>query len=95
MASPSPDIVLYLPKELLVVAGAETNFSVYGMTRSGKTIENLKAKWAFGDGGEGTGSTTTYTYAYPGRYVISVEAGDSYVISGGTTVTCITPTPIT
>lgn len=80
---PSPDIVLYLTKEKIVVAGAETDFSVYGMTRGGKTIEDMKASWAFGDGGEAKGTSTTYTYAYPGRYIARVEAGNSYVMGVG------------
>ena len=92
MSAPSPDIILYLPREQVVVAGADTSFSVYGMTRSGKTIENLKAVWAFGDGGQGIGTSTTYTYAYPGRYIASVEAGDIYVKGMGITkVTVVLP----
>jgi hypothetical protein len=92
LAPPSPDIILYLPKERLIVAGAETPFAVYGMTRSGKTIENIKATWAFGDGGQGVGTSTKYTYAYPGRYIARVEAGDGYVMGVGTTqVTVVLP----
>lgn len=70
MAPPSADIVLYLPKEKLVVAGADTEFTAYSMTRAGKLIDNVKYTWAFGDGGQRTGTTTPYRYVYPGRYLV-------------------------
>lgn len=83
MSPPLPDIVLYLPFEKTVVAGAESEFAVYGMTRTGKPIENLSYTWAFGDGGKGYGTSTLYRYAYPGRYVAHVEGGNGYVIGTG------------
>ncbi len=81
---PAPDIILYLPESRLVVAGAETDFSVYGMTRAGQTIENMTATWAFGDGGQAIGTTTSYAYAYPGKYRARVDAGNSSVRGVGT-----------
>lgn len=70
MAPPSADIVLYLPKEKLVIAGADTEFTAYSMTRAGKLIENVRYTWAFGDGGQRTGTSTLYRYVYPGRYLL-------------------------
>lgn len=84
ISPPSPDIVLYLPSEKLVVAGAETEFSVYGMTRAGQIIDGLSATWSFGDGGHAMGTTTGYAYAYPGRYLVRVDAGNAYVRGVGT-----------
>lgn len=82
MTPPSPDIVMYIPSEKLVVAGADSEFSVTSATRSGKEIQNIKYTWAFGDGGNGTGSSTMYRYAYTGRYIAVVEGLSSTV--GGT-----------
>jgi hypothetical protein len=78
-APPSPDIVLYIPESKLVVAGAETEFSVYGMTRGGQVIENMTATWAFGDGGQALGTSTMYAYVYPGVYKARVDAGNTSV----------------
>lgn len=80
---PVSDIVLYLPQEKVVVAGAESNFSIFGLTRAGNTIENLVYTWAYGDGGQGVGSSTLYRYAYPGRYIAQVEGGNGYVAGTG------------
>lgn len=80
---PASDIVLYLPGEKTVIAGAEALFPAFSLTRAGKSIENLVYSWAYGDGGQGTGSTTMYRYAYPGRYMITVEAGNGYVMGTG------------
>lgn len=83
MSAPLVDIVLYLPSEKNVIAGADTNFSVFGLTRAGKNIDNLTYTWAYGDGGQGTGSSTLYRYAYPGRYIVSVEGTNGYVSGTG------------
>lgn len=83
MAPPSADIVLYLPSEKLVVAGAPALFSTYSLTRSGKAIDAMTYSWSFGDGGERTGSTTTYRYFYPGRYVAQVEGTNGLVAGVG------------
>jgi hypothetical protein len=79
MAPPSADIVLYVPFEKTVVAGADTLFEAYALTHSGSVINGLTCKWAFGDGGEGTGSTTMYKYAYTGKYVTQVEGTNGSV----------------
>lgn len=79
MAPPSADIVLYLPHEKVVVAGAPTVFSVYSLTNSGVAISNMTYAWSFGDGGERTGASTTYRYFYPGRYVTQVEGTNGLV----------------
>lgn len=80
---PLADIVLYMPIEKIVVAGAEATFSVFGLTRAGKQIENLTYMWAYGDGGQGVGSTTPYRFAYPGYYLVQVEGGNGYVYGTG------------
>lgn len=80
---PTADIILYMPTEKVVVAGAEATFSIFGLTHLGKQIENLSYTWAYGDGGQGGGSTTMYRYAYPGRYIASVEGSNGYVAGSG------------
>jgi hypothetical protein len=91
-SAPTADIVLYMPLEKVVVAGAESTFSVFGLTHAGKTLDNLTYTWAFGDGGQGTGSTTQYRYAYTGRYIASVEGTNGYVLgTGRMTVRVVAP----
>lgn len=85
-SAPLADIVLYLPQEKIAVAGAATLFTVFGLTRGGKQIENLAYTWAYGDGGQSVGSSTEYRYAYPGRYVATVEGGNGYVLGSGRVV---------
>lgn len=80
-SAPSSDIVLYLPLEKTVVAGAPSLFSVSSLTHAGKVIEGMTYAWSFGDGGERTGSSTVYRYLYPGRYVVNVE-GTNGLIAG-------------
>jgi hypothetical protein len=80
MSPPSADVILYTSPEKVVVAGAESTFSVFGLTRAGKSIDNMTYSWAYGDGGQGVGSTTIYRYAYPGRYILQVEGTNTYVI---------------
>lgn len=77
---PSPDIIMYLPYERVVVAGAPTEFSVSATNKANSPLANMVYTWAFGDGGYGTASTTMYTYAYPGMYVTTVEATNGNVI---------------
>jgi hypothetical protein len=77
---PSPDIIMYLPYERVVVAGAPTEFSVSATNKANSPLTNMVYTWAFGDGGYGTASTTMYTYAYPGMYVTTVEATNGNVI---------------
>ncbi len=79
MSPPLADIVIYLPNEKIVVAGAPTVFSSTALTQSGKTIDNVRFAWTFGDGGQGVGSSTTYSYFYPGRYVVYVDATNGLI----------------
>jgi hypothetical protein len=83
LTPPSSDIVVYLPSEKVVVAGAPAEFSVFSQTRSGKAIQDLNYTWSFGDGGQGTGSTTAHRYEYSGRYVAQVEALNANTIGSG------------
>ncbi len=80
---PSADIVLYLPTEKTVVAGAPSLFSASSMTHAGKAISDMLYTWAFGDGGQSTGSSTLYRYLYPGRYVAQVEGTNGLVAGTG------------
>ncbi len=82
-SAPLADVVLYLPLEKTVIAGADTTFSVFGLTRAGKNIDNLSYVWSYGDGGSGMGSTTIYRFAYPGRYIVSVEGTNGYISGVG------------
>lgn len=92
VSSPSADIVVYLPTEKVVVAGAPSLFSVYSLTREGKAINNVSYVWSFGDGGERTGSSTLYRYFYPGKYIAQVEATNSLVAgTGRMTVKVVAP----
>jgi hypothetical protein len=84
-APPSSDIVIYMPSEKIVVAGVAAPFSVFGLTKGGKTIDGLVYTWAYGDGGSGVGSTTLHTFAYPGRYVVTVEGTNGYIVGNGRT----------
>jgi hypothetical protein len=78
-APPSADIVIYLPLEKVVVAGAPTLFTVTGSTRAGKVIDGMNYTWAFGEGGFANGSSTLYRYLYPGRYIAQVEGTNGLV----------------
>ncbi len=78
-APPSADIVMYLPLEKVVVAGAPTLFTVTGSTRAGKVIDGMNYVWGFGDGGFASGSSTLYRYLYPGRYIAQVEGANGLV----------------
>lgn len=88
---PSPDIVIYMPSEKTVIAGAEANFTVSSATRAGKAIDNVKYTWAFGDGGQATGSSTVYHYAYSGRYIAQVEASSPTVFGTGRMLVRVVP----
>ena len=80
---PSSNILIYMPEEKVAVAGAQSVFSVFSLTREGKSITDLNYTWAFGDGGQGTGSSTLHTYFYSGRYIAEVEALSSTVTGNG------------
>lgn len=91
LAPPSTDIILYMPQEKVVVAGADSVFTVSGMNRSGKMIDNLIYTWAFGDGGQGTGSSTKYRYAYTGTYIAQVEGNNTAIIGLGRMLVRVVP----
>ena len=73
------DVVFFLPKEKMAVAGALSLFSVSSSNHEGSPVSNMAYTWSFGDGGEGRGASTTYRYLYPGRYVVKVEGGNGVV----------------
>jgi hypothetical protein len=80
-SAPSSDVVIYLPFDKTVVAGAPSSFSVYSLTHAGKPLDSMTYIWSFGDGGQRMGSSTIYRYFYPGRYVAQVE-GTSGLVTG-------------
>jgi hypothetical protein len=83
MSPPSADIILYVPLEKVVVAGADSEYVVSAATRAGKSIDNLSCLWAFGDGGQSVGTSTVYRYVYAGMYNARVECGNGSVIGIG------------
>jgi hypothetical protein len=91
MSPPSANIVIYMPEEKTVVAGADSEFSVFSLTREGKELNDLIYTWAFGDGGQATGSSTRYKYFYSGRYVAQVEARNGSVAGTGRMVVRVVP----
>jgi hypothetical protein len=91
MAPPSANIVIYMPEEKVVVAGAESIFSVFSMTREGKPLSDLIYTWAFGDGGQATGSSTLYKYVYSGRYIAQVQAINASVSGTGRMIVRVVP----
>lgn len=88
---PTPDIVIYMPQDKTVVAGAETEFTVTSATRGGKELTTMRYTWAFGDGGQATGSSTKYRYGYAGRYIAVVEATNATVAGSGRMVVRVVP----
>ncbi len=80
---PLANIVIYMPFEKVAIAGAETELSVFAMTRENKPIDKMVYTWAYGDGGQGVGSSTLYRYAYPGNYIAQVEGTNGYLIGNG------------
>jgi hypothetical protein len=91
---PSPNIIIYMPTEKVVVAGAESEFSVFSQTREGKALNDLTYTWAFGDGGQAVGSSTKYTYAYAGRYVALVQGMNATVSGSGRMAVRVVPPDI-
>lgn len=69
-----PEFLLKLPKEMLVIAGADTEYVLRSSLSKGSLTRPVVAHWSFGDGGEKEGSTTTYAYAYTGIYNVVVDA---------------------
>jgi len=65
------DLALLSPKEVVGVAGGETEFFVKALDSKKNIITNVT--WSFGDGIGGTGATTTHRYFYPGDYVGTIE----------------------
>lgn len=95
MSSPLADIVLYLPLEKTVVAGAPSVFAVSSLTHTGKNIDGMTYTWSFGDGGERTGSSTVYRYLYPGRYVAQVEGTNGFIAGTGRMNVRVVPPDVT
>jgi hypothetical protein len=91
---PSPNIVIYMPTEKVVVAGASADFSVFSQTREGKALNDIIYSWAFGDGGQAFGSSTKYTYGYAGRYIAQVQGVNANVAGTGRMVVRVVPPDI-
>lgn len=75
------DIQILLPEEKIVLALAETEYTVKAIDSNKKVISNLNFHWSFGDGGEKFGKDALYTYTYPGEYIL-IASADGF-ISGG------------
>lgn len=71
---PASDLIITIPEEKTVVAGADSEFSAQVSSYTKKTLEGMNYTWAFGDGGKGTGKSVGYHYHYPGLYIAAVEA---------------------
>jgi hypothetical protein len=69
-----PEFLLKLPKEKMVIAGADTEYVLKASLSKGALTRPVITHWSFGDGGEKDGSTTTYAYAYTGTYNVVVDA---------------------
>ena len=83
LASPSVDLTLFLPEEKLVVAGADTDFSMSALTSAGTEPSNMTYEWSFGDGGMRSGKTVNYHYTEPGIYLVITEAHNGLVFAKG------------
>lgn len=72
--NPLPQLMLYLPKEKKVAAGAFMPYSVVVADDKGAQVSDVLYTWSFGDGGYRLGATTSYAYHYDGTYILEVEA---------------------
>lgn len=82
-SSPSMDINLFLPEEVLMVAGADKDISVEARNSSLQEPTNMTYEWSFGDGGFRTGKSVSYHYIEPGIYLAIVEAHNANLFAKG------------
>ncbi len=78
---PAPDLGVSLPEDLILVAGADKEFTGNALTSAGTAPPNMTYEWTFGDGGTRTGKTVLYHYAEPGYYMLVVEASNGLLFS--------------
>lgn len=75
------DIKVLLPKERVVPAAADVQYTLKAIDSNKNVIAPLDFHWSFGDGGEKFGKDVSYTYIYPGDYTL-IATADGYT-SGG------------
>lgn len=72
----------------IVLAGADTLFNAEGFGTSGEPLENARYIWNFGDGTIREGSLVFKSFAFPGEYVVFVQAiSGKYVSTNSIRVT--------
>lgn len=59
-----------------VFVGADSVFEANVIGAAGDPIENARVVWSFGDGGRREGGKVLYNFAYPGEYVVTVDASN-------------------
>lgn len=67
------DMKMWVPKEMWVTVGADTEFLIKNIDSKSKIVPAY-TYWSFGDGAEGYGVTTTHRYYNAGEYVGFVES---------------------
>lgn len=73
---PAPDLNVSLAEDMILIAGADKEFTGNALTSSGTAPPNMTYEWSFGDGGTRTGKTVLYHYTEPGYYILTVEASN-------------------
>lgn len=61
-------------RDRLIMAGSEARFDAVARDSKGEEVPGAKYEWSFGDGAHEHGSTVRHAYAYPGTYVVVVNA---------------------
>lgn len=57
----------------VALAGVDTLVQGQGFLLGGKSVQNPRFSWNFGDGTVGQGASTTHRYKYPGTYHIAMD----------------------
>jgi len=58
----------------VAIAGVDTTLQAQAFILGGKSVQNPRFAWNFGDGSVGQGASTTHRYKYPGKYNIALDA---------------------
>ena len=57
----------------VALAGVDALFQGQGFLLGGKSVQNPRFAWNFGDGTIGQGASTTHRYKYPGTYHVAMD----------------------
>jgi hypothetical protein len=57
----------------VAIAGVDTMLQAQAFVLGGKSVQNPRFAWNFGDGSIGQGASTTHRYKYPGKYHIALD----------------------